>query len=288
MRNAVFSEALIAAFAAMVAITIMRKHTPRAIELLLWTGLIWVCLLGVTGIRDQQARDLTSAAFWGASQVLGSVIQLGVVSLGLWLIDNRFVFADWAVLIAGTDLLILAFLASRRQANGWKPRIRLRDWMEMPRRAEPKPAPVTASAVDELNERFNVWAPVAAAAALTWTTLMLIWTGDVAEPRIRQAGEKAGATAGGARRRLAGVNWRAAVARVSARPRRLTEQVVDIEDLSRRAADMRSRAATWLADAGRTPEVNWLGGFGVMPPDDLDGGDDPDDKQRDRRDQLAS
>ncbi len=277
MTDAMLSEFLIAIFAGMVAITIMRKHTPRAVEVVLWVGLIWVCILGVTSIHDKQARDLTSATFWGIAQMGGSVIQVGLQSFKQGLIDNRFVIADWFVLIAGVDLLVLAFLNSRRQGNGWQPQVRLRDWMELPRLSRAKPAPVQVSAVEQLNQRFNVWAPIATAAALTWTTLFLIWSGDVAAPAVGRRIKKVAVTANGARRKVASADWGQV----------MSEQVVDIGDLSRRTAAMRSRAAMWLSDAGTSPESNWLGGFGVVPPA-ADGGIDSDGTQRDRRDQLAS
>lgn len=270
MTNALTSELLIAVFAGAVAIATMRKHTPKAVELLLWVGLVWVCLLGVTGIHDTQARDMTVAAFWGITQVVTSVVGLAILGVEQWLIDNRFLLADWGVLIAGVDLLVLAFLTSRRNARGWQPQVRLRDWMEFPRLAEPRPVPVTVSATDEINRRFNVWAPVAAAAALTWTTLFLIWTGDVAVPVIGRRLRSVAHTAKGARRRVA------------------SGEVVEMADLSRRAADARSGVTTWFSDAGRNSETNWLGGFDATSPDARHGGTDTDGTKRDRRDQLAS
>jgi len=287
MTDAMLSEFLIALFAGMVAVAIMRKNTPRPIEILLWVGLIWVCVLGVTGIHDKQARDLTSATVWGTTQMVGSVATMAVLGVKQWMIDNRFILADWAVLIAGADLLALAYLTSRRKSAGWQPQVRLRDWMELPGFGEPQPAHVTVSAVDEINHRFNVWAPVAAAAALTWTTLFLIWSGDVAAPTVGRRIRKVAVSANGARRRVAKTDWRRVVEKAGTEPRRLTEQVVDIADLSRRATVMRSRAATWLTEAGKTPEANWLGGFGLVP-SEPDGGNDSDGTQRDQRDQLAS
>jgi len=276
MNDALLSEILIAIFAGLVAIVIMRKNTPRPVEILLWVGLIWVCLIGVTGIHDKQARDLTSATFWGATQMVGSLLTVGLLGVKQWLVDSRFLLADWAVLVAGADLLLLALLRSRRHAAGWQPQVRLRDWMELPRLAEPKPAPVTVSAVDDINRRFNLWAPVATAAALTWTTLFLIWTGDVAAPTVGRRIKKVAVSADGARRRVARADWRRVVEKAGTEPRRLTEQVVDIADLSRRATEMRSRAATWLNETG------------VATHQAPDGRKDSDGTERDRRDQLAS
>ena len=263
MTDALLSEFLIALFAGMVAFAIFRKNTPRPVELLLWAGLVWVCVLGVTGIHDKQARDLTSATFWGATQMVGSVGTLALLSVKQWMVDNRFVLADWAILIAGADLLALTFLVSRRQANGWRPRVRLRDWMEVPPAAPvPKRVAPAAYAVDELNRRVSLWAPVAGAAALMWATLLLIWTGDVVAPIVGRRIKKVAVGAQGARRRVAESH--------------LTDKVVDIADLSRRAARARLRAATWLTEGGTNP---------VQP----DGENESDDKhERDRRGRLAS
>jgi hypothetical protein len=280
---------LIALFAGLLLLVIMRrKHTPRPVELLLWAGLVWVCILGVSGVHDEQARDLTVATFWGTYQLLGSLIAVAQQGAWQWMVDNRFILADWAVLLVGADLLALAILRSRREAAGWQPQIRLRDWMELPRFAAQPVAPVTVSGVDEINQRFNLWAPIAATAALTWTTLFLIWSGEVAMPTIGRRMRKAALTADGARRQVAKTDWHRVIRKAGSEPRRLTEQVVDIADVSKAAADMRTRAATWLTDAGAHSDESWLGGFGMLPPNAEQGGTDGDGTEPNRRDQLAS
>jgi hypothetical protein len=112
---------------------------------------------------------------------------------------------------------------------------------------------------------------VATSAALTWTTLFLIWTGDVAAPTVGRRIKKVAVSADGARRRVAGTDWRRVVEKAGSEPRRLTEQVVDIADLSRRATEMRSLATTWRSEK-----------------DAADGGKDSDGTERDRRNKLAS
>lgn len=226
MGDAMVSESLIALLAGMVVYATFRRSTPRPVEVVLWIGLVWVCVLAVTNTRDQQARALTGAAVWGASQMVGTITAMAGQGVTQWLIDRRFFAADWVVLLFGTCVLALTLLATRRQALGWQPRVRLGDWMEFPHLApRSAPAGVTASAVDEINQRFNAWAPVAIAAALTWLTLLLIWAGDVVVPitgrKLRGAALQAG---------------------------RLTEQVVDIEVLAARAAALRVKAAHWPAD----------------------------------------
>ena len=287
MGDAMVSEFLIALFAGMVAFATFRRNMPRAVELALWAGLIWVCVLGVTNAHNQQARALTAAAVWGASEMVGTIVALGEQGALQWLFDQRFVIADWVVLIFGVDLLVLTLLYTRRDARGWQPRVRLRDWMELPRLGQPEPARVTVSAVDEINRRFSVWAPVATAAALTWLTLLLIWTGDVIVPSTRRRMRGAALRAEMARRRLASAGWRALMEKAGAEPRRLTEQVVDMDVLARRAASMGGRAADWLIEVGTASQMSWFSGFGAMSPE-MDGGMDLDVAERDRRDRLAS
>src|SRR5205085_10017857 len=180
----------------------------------------------------------------------------------------------------------LVLLSTRRQSAGWQPRIRLRDWMELPRPGRPQPARVTASASDELNRRFSLWAPVAAAAAMTWMTFMLIWTGDVVLPSAARKLRQAAAGADGARRRVAQGSLHALAERVAAEPRRLS-RVIDVDVLSRRSSSFTDHARQALNEVGSAPEIDWLGGISAMSPY-TDGGIDEDGNERDGRHRLAS
>lgn len=286
MGDALISEFLIALFAGMILVATFRRRTPLAVEIVLWAGLIWVCILGVTSTHSAAARALTTAAVWGSTQMVGTIATLAEQGSIQWLLDRRFFLADWVVLLFGVDLLVLTLLLTRRQAQGWQPRVRLGDWMELPRIGRPAPAAATVSAVDEINERFNVWAPVATAAALTWLTLLLIWTGDVVIPTTGRKLRGAALRAQMARRRLAATDWHGLLEKAGSEPRRLTEQVVDIDVLARRASLVKSKAAGWLTEMGTAPEANWFGGYNLLPPED--GGIDIDVSERDRRDRLAS
>lgn len=288
MGDALVSECLIALFAGLVLIATFRRNTPLAVEIVLWIGLVWVCILGITSNNAPAARALTGAAVWGGSQMVGSVAGIAEQGAIQWVLDSRFAIADWVVLVFGVDLLVLTLMLTRREARGWQPRVRLGgDWMELPRLTRPVPVPVTVSAVDEINQRFNVWAPVATAAALTWLTLLLIWTGDVVVPTTARNLKGAALRAEMARRRLAATDWHGLLEKAGTEQRRLTEQVVDIDVLARRASAVRSKAAGWLTEMGTAPQVNWLGGYNMLPPE-ADGGIDVDVSERDRRDRLAS
>lgn len=287
MGDAMVSEFLIALFAGMVLVATFRRNTPLAVEIVLWAGLIWVCVLAVNSTHGVQARALTSAAVWGMSQMAGTVATMAEQGATQWLIDRRFQIADWVVLLFGVDLLVLTLLLTRREAQGWQPRVRLGDWMELPRLSRPIPAPALVSGVDEINQRFNVWAPVATAAALTWLTLLLVWTGDVVLPTTGRELRGAALRAEMARRRIATTDWHGLLEKAGSEPRRLTEQVVDFDVLSRRAGAVRARAADWLSEVGSAPQVDWMGGYNMLPPE-ADGGIDRDVTERDRRDRLAS
>ncbi len=272
MNDAVVSEVLIALFACMVAFAIMRRGTPRAVELVLWVGLIWVCVLGVTSTHDKQVRELTSAAAWGLTQTAGAVAGLMGQGFLAWLSEHRIAVATWVVLAFGVDLLAIVLLQTHRDAVGWQPRVRLRDWMEMPRPAKPQPVQApAASGVDELNARFNRWAPLATAGALMRMTLLLIWSLDVMLPAAARGLRDAAFAANGARRRVAD-----------------SAKVVDMETLTTRAATVRGWAGGALNEVASAPQFNWMSGYDAVPPL-MDGGIEDDEAQeRDRRDRLAS
>lgn len=276
MNDAVLSELLIVLFAGMVGFVIMRRGTSRPIELALWIGLIWVCVLGVTSAHDKQTRALTAAAVWGSTQVMGTIAGLTGQGISTWIYENRVMVADWVVLLFGFDLLVLVLLRTHRQTRGWQPRVRLRDWMEMPRPGQALPAPASvASGVDELNERFNEWAPVAAAGASTRFTLALIWALDVVMPA---AARKLRSFASGTRE-------------VIAEPRRVTE-IVDFDSIAGSAASVRGWAGSALSEAASAQQFDWMSGYAALPPrmDEGLGGvrDDGLPDERDRRDRLAS
>lgn len=285
MNDAVVSEFLIALFAGMVAFAILRRGTSKPVELVLWIGLVWVCILGVTSAHDAQTRQLTQAAVWGSTQIMGTMAGLLGQGFMGWVSQNRMAVADWVVLIFGLDLLAIVLLRTHRTSAGWQPRVRLRDWMEMPRSSRtpvPAVAPAT-SGVEDLNERFNRWAPVATAGALTRLTLFLLWSVEVVMPATGRRLREGVLAANEARQRIAAAEWR----RMLAEPRRLTE-VIDIDTLARKTASVRGWASGAIDHVGSAPRFNWIGGYVTMPPG-LDGEMDEDGTdERDRRDRLAS
>jgi hypothetical protein len=148
----------IALFTGMVAATFVppvRKAIPRPVELCMWIALITTCALGVTSVTDANARELSASALWGVDQVLNTVAGLLLGGAGAWTADHRFMIATWLVIVAGADLFMLMLLRSLREAAPWQPRVRLREWMELPVPAPRAPAtqPVLADPLAGINRR---------------------------------------------------------------------------------------------------------------------------------------
>ncbi len=183
MGSTVASASLVGIFAAMAGVFLLRRRTPKIIELAMWTGLVAVCFLTITRSPDAQARALTGAVVWAVGQMVGTVAGGFGHGVFKWTDHSRFVISHWVVLLFGADLLALALVTARRQADGWQPAVKLRDWMEMPRTARRKPAPTTA--VEDINRRLRAWASVAAGTVLNRTTPVRARLRDV--PILRAA-----------------------------------------------------------------------------------------------------
>ena len=219
----------IALFTGMVAATLVppvRRCIPKPVEVVLWVALIVVCVLGVTSIADPNARELSGSALWGVDQMINSMV--GAIFGGAfgWMFQNRFSIASWLVIAAGADLLALVLIRSRRAAQPWEPRVRLREWMEMPLSPvlvqQPAPAP---DAVGDLNRRIAAGIAIAGTTMLTNVLDLSIWVRDVLVPR--HATMLAGAARAGRVRSHAG-----------------------LESLRDSAAHLQYAARSWYAAAG--------------------------------------
>src|SRR5579859_246716 len=178
MGNPAIAEPLIGVFVAMALVVTFRRRTSRVVELAVWSGLVWVCIVVVIRGGDPQARALTTAAAWGSARVAGIVVDLARQGVLRWVYETRFLIADWIVLLVGVDVLLLALVATRRQAGGGMPMTKLREWwvLPRPRAAHAQLAPVTG--VDALNQRFSAWCGPAATATAMVATLFVIWLRD--------------------------------------------------------------------------------------------------------------
>ena len=162
-------EYLIAVLAAAAVVVSFRRKTPRVLELAVWIALVWVCFLTITGNRSPQVRSLTDATVWGASRIAGMIAAVSGQDTLSWLYSVRFEIADVTVLVFALDVFALALVSTKRQADAWIPVTRLGDWMVLPRLSLAERHSPAPSAVDEINRRFNSWAPAAAAAIATWS-----------------------------------------------------------------------------------------------------------------------
>src|SRR2546421_312634 len=172
----------------MVAATFVpqvRRSIPRVVEVFLWIALVTACMLGVLSVTDPEARELSASAVWAVDQVLNPLVGLLLGGIGVWIADHHFSIASWLVILAGADIFALMLIGSLRSARPWQPRVRLREWMELPIAAvAPARRPVVvADPVINLNRRLAAAGAVAGAAALTGVLDASIWFRHVMLPR---------------------------------------------------------------------------------------------------------
>jgi hypothetical protein len=204
---------LIALFTGMVAATFVppvRRSIPRLVEILIWAGFVSVCVLGVASITDPNARELSASAAWGADQIINTMVGLTLGGVGGWILDHRFALASWLVIVAGTDIFALMLLKSMRTAQPWRPRIRLREWMELPVAGpEADVARRRLALADPLagvNRRLAALGAIAGTAMLAKTIDVSIWVRDVMLPReARRLAQAAQAGRVDSRARLEGL-----------------------------------------------------------------------------------
>ncbi|TMB47565.1 MAG: hypothetical protein E6J53_02035 [Chloroflexi bacterium] len=170
----------IALFTGMVAATFVppvRRVIPRAVEVLLWIAFLFVCVVGVIGVTDPNARELTNSAVWGVERLINTAAGLLFGWVGAWIYDNRLMIATATGIVAAIDYFALALYRSLRRPRGWQPRVRLREWMEMPpaRPAVPQPA----AAPRGVNRRLVAGVALAGASLLTGAIDFTIWMRDV-------------------------------------------------------------------------------------------------------------
>lgn len=184
-----FSIALCTGLVAATFVPPVRRSIPRPVEIVLWIVFLTVSLVGVTSITDPNARELTSSAAWGVDQLLSTVASLLAAGAAAWIFDNRFAIDRWMAIIAGLDLIALTVLRSMHNSRGWQPRMRLRDWMELPapvaetgvRITAPSLAPVVDAA-----RRLVALAAIAGAAFLTELVEIAMWVRDTLAPEQRR------------------------------------------------------------------------------------------------------
>ncbi len=226
---------LIALFVGMVASTFVpavRRAIPRAVEALMWIGLVTVCLMGVVSVTDKSAREVTTSAAWGIEQVINTMTATLGSGLSTWLGDNRFLVATAVTVLACAALIALAAIRSARGVQRRRPRVRLGEWMGLPLPAARPAHSGVSGALGRINRRVAAAAALGGAALLTTGLNFAIWGRNVLVPT--------GAT------RLAHA---AAIGRLESKAR--------LEALRDSAAHLQFAARAWYTAAG-APAVNGL------------------------------
>ncbi len=228
-----FSIALFTGLVAATFVPTVRRSIPRFVEVLFWIGLVVACTIGVINITDPNARELSASAAWGVDQLISTLVALSLGGVVSWFSENRFVLASWLVIIAGVDIFVLILCSSMRSGMGWQPRVRLREWMELPLpAAAARQTVLVTDPLAAVNRRIAGGMAVLGATALAKLVVLSIWIRDVALPREAQ--------------RLAHA---AEVGRVESHAR--------LESLRDATAQLQFAARAWYAAAGE-PAVNSL------------------------------
>jgi hypothetical protein len=192
-----FAIALCTGMVAATFIPPVRKAIPRPVEVVMWVALIVVCAVGLIAVNDRDARNLTTSVLWGADHVINTIAGLVLGSVMGWIYDNRFLIATWLVMFAGADLFALVLIRSMRKARPWQPRVRLREWMEVPV-PTPAAAHLRVARTDPLvdvNRRLAAGTVVLGAAMLARAVDLSIWIRNVVLP-VQQRRLVAAARAG--------------------------------------------------------------------------------------------
>jgi hypothetical protein len=299
-----FSIALLTGMVAATFVPPVRKAIPRAVEVGLWIALVTVCLVGVMSVTDTNARNLSTSALWGADQVIGTILGVLLGSAGTWMAENRFAIGSWLIVVAGADIFCLMLLGSIRSAAPWRPRVRLREWMELPPPARGlAPTPVVADALAGANRRLTGAGAVLAAAALVRTRDLSVRARDTVRDRRFHEAARVGVT--GSRARLESLQDALAQVRFAARSWYAAAGQPAVGGVAERAGAVRSlsaRAARRGLHAGagwrpghvidiraltNAPTIGWYGGLSAAPGDTTRGEDDATDEPQ-RPDTLAS
>ena len=294
----------IALFTGMVAATFVppiRKSIPRFVEVSLWIALFTACVLGVLSVADPNAHDLAASIIWAIDEVINMIAGLVFSSVAAWISDNRFTVATWLVILAGVDVFVLMALMSIRSAAPWQPRVRLREWMELP-----VPAPVAARravAADPFvgaNRRLAGASALAAAAMLAWSLDVSIRARDAVRSRRLHHAARAGADGSRAgleslrsavaHLQFAAHSWYTAAGQPAME--RVAEHATDAmrsAKAARRRLRMRASRPNQVIDIRTLVDatsIGWYGPLGAAHADSTTGDDDATDAQR--PDTLAS
>lgn len=296
-----FSIALLTGLVAATFVPPVRRAIPRPVEVILWVLFITVCVIGVTSMTDPNARELTTSAAWGIDQLITTFVGLTIGGIASWLVDNRFAIDRWLLIAAGCDLIALTVLRSMHTRQGWQPRVRLRDWMELPTATPAFARPArTASPATVLGRRLTAMTAIAGAALVAELAEIAIWVRDVFMPvQKRRLAQAAVAGHAGSRARLESVRDAAAHFAFAARAWYAAAGVPAVNNLAVKAgAAVRTvRQSQPALKAGQVIDIRallsaesigWYGPLAPLPPANFADDGEEDAAEPQRSDRLAS
>lgn len=295
-----FSIALLTGMVAATFVPPVRKSIPKAVEVGLWIALFTACGLGLLSVTDPNARDLSASAMWAAEQVINNIVGVLFGGVSSWITGYRFAIATWLVIVAGVDIFALMLLSSIRSATPWRPRVRLREWMEVPAPAVVAPRPVVADPLAGVNRRLAGASAVLAAATVVRSLTFSIRVRDaIGAGRLRN---RARAGAEGSRTRFELLRDAVAHLHFAARSWYAAAGQPAIDGVTKRAtgAARSTRAARRglrpgafgpgrvidMTARSNAPRMSWFGPLSAAPADSTRGDDDATDSPR--PDTLAS
>jgi len=296
-----FSVALFTGMVAATFIPSVRRAIPRAVEVGLWIALITVCFLAVSSISDPNARNLSQTTLWAVDQLINTVAGLVLTGAMSWISDKRFEIASWLVILAGADIFALMLLRSMRTAMPWQPRVRLREWMELPvATAAPAVQPVAADPLSDVNRRLAGATAVLGTAMLSRSVGLSTWIRNVMLPReVRRLMGAARAGHSGSRAGMESVRDATAHLGFAARSWYTAAGEPAVNGAAAKASGVMRTAQRGLRPAAQraaevidiqallgAQSIGWYGPLGVVPAEPSRGDDD--DTQTQRPDTLAS
>jgi hypothetical protein len=296
-----FCIALLTGMVAATFIPPVRKSIPKPVEVVLWIALFFFCALGLLNVSDPNARDLSASAIWASEQLINNLAGVLLGGVASWISANRYAIATWLIIVAGVDIFGLMLLGSIRSATPWRPRIRLREWMEVPVPAPAvAPRPVVADPLAGVSRRLAGASALLGAGMLVRSLAFSIRARDaVSKDRLRD-GARLGAAS--SRAQLESLGNALAHVQFAARSWYTAAGQPAIGGVAERAAGAaRSAGAVQRSlRSGRfrpsevidirallnAPSISWYGPLGPAPADSTRGDDDATDSQR--PDTLAS
>ena len=170
------ATALLTAACALTLIPHSRTSVGFAVELMVWIGFLLSSALCIATFGDPKLQETTAAIAWAGLRLVRLETASLLSIVGAWTAAHRFGIASWIELLAGVDVLALAFISSERSARKAMHR-HLAGWYEVPNPAI-RPAVPAADPLAAIDRRL---------AAATRTSLQTIKQTVATSPMLERA-----------------------------------------------------------------------------------------------------